>query len=155
MSVRLAPGDQAPEFTLCDDTGAEVSLSDLLGRTVVLFAYPAAMTAGCTTEACDYRDSLEALNANGIDVVGISPDKPAKLAKFRAKEHLTFPLLSDPDKAVLEAYGAYGEKTMYGKKTMGVIRSTFVIDEHGVVKHALYNVRAKGHVARVRDLLGV
>jgi peroxiredoxin Q/BCP len=155
VSVRLSPGDQAPEFTLTDDTGADVSLSDLLGRTVVLYAYSAAMTPGCTTESCDFRDSLEALNANGIDVVGISPDKPAKLAKFRAKEHLTFPLLSDPDKEVLQQYGAYGEKTMYGKKTMGVIRSTFVIDEHGIIRHALYNVRAKGHVARVRDLLGV
>jgi peroxiredoxin Q/BCP len=155
VSVRLAPGDQAPEFSLTDDTGAEVSLSDFLGRTVVLYAYPAAMTPGCTTEACDFRDSLEALHGSGVEVVGISPDKPEKLAKFRAKEHLTFPLVSDPDKAVLQQYGAYGEKNMYGKKTMGVIRSTFVIDEHGIVKHALYNVRAKGHVAKVRDLLGI
>lgn len=155
MSVRLAPGDQAPEFSLTDDTGNEVSLSDFLGRTVVLYAYPAAMTPGCTTEACDFRDSLEALHNSGVEVVGISPDKPEKLAKFRAKEHLTFPLVSDPDRAVLQQYGAYGEKNMYGKKTMGVIRSTFVIDEHGIVKHALYNVRAKGHVAKVRDLLGI
>lgn len=155
MSVRLAPGDQAPEFTLTDDTGTEVSLSDLLGRTVVLYAYPTAMTPGCTTEACDFRDSLAALQAQGIDVVGISPDSPAKLAKFRAKESLTFPLLSDPDREVLQQYGAYGEKNMYGKKTMGVIRSTFVIDSRGIIRHALYNVRAKGHVARIRDLLGV
>jgi len=155
VSVRLAPGDQAPEFSLTDDTGAQVSLSDFLGRTVILYAYPGALTPGCTTEACDFRDSLDALHASGVEVVGISPDKPEKLAKFRAKEHLTFPLLSDPDKDVLQEYGAYGEKTMYGKKTMGVIRSTFVIDEHGIVKHALYNVRAKGHVAKVRDILGI
>lgn len=155
MSVRLAPGDQAPDFTLPDDTGKDVSLSDFLGRTVVLYAYPAAMTPGCTTEACDFRDSLESLHAAGVEVIGISPDKPEKLAKFRAKEHLTFPLVSDQDKAVLSEYGAFGEKTMYGKKTMGVIRSTFVIDGHGVVQHALYNVKATGHVARVRDLLGL
>ncbi len=155
MSARLAPGDAAPEFTLEDDTGNEVSLSDFRNRTVVLYAYSAAMTAGCTTEACDFQDSLEALHAAGVEVVGISPDKPARLAKFRAKEHLTFPLLSDPDKAVLTQYGAYGEKTMYGKKTMGVIRSTFVIDDEGIIRHALYNVRAKGHVARLRDLLGI
>ena len=155
MSVRLAPGDQAPEFTLLDDSGKEVSLSDFMGRTVVLYAYPAAMTAGCTTEACDFRDSLEALHQAGIEVIGISPDKPAKLAKFRAKEQLTFPLVSDLDKSVLSEYGAYGEKTMYGKKSMGVIRSTFVIDGRGIVQHALYNVRAAGHVSRLRDLLGI
>jgi len=155
VSVRLAPGDQAPEFTLLDDSGKEVSLSDFMGRTVVLYAYPAAMTAGCTTEACDFRDSLEALHQAGIEVIGISPDKPAKLAKFRAKEQLTFPLVSDLDKSVLSEYGAYGEKTMYGKKSMGVIRSTFVIDGRGIVQHALYNVRAAGHVSRLRDLLGI
>lgn len=155
MSARLAPGDQAPEFTLPDDTGAPVSLSDFHGRTVVLYAYPAAMTSGCTTEACDFRDSLDALHASGVEVIGISPDSPEKLAKFRAKEGLTFPLLSNPDKSVLTEYGAYGEKTMYGKRTLGVIRSTFVIDSRGVVQHALYNVRAAGHVARVRDLLGI
>ena len=155
MSQRVAPGDQAPEFTLLNDAEEEVSLSDFNGRTVVLYAYPNAMTSGCTTEACDFRDSLDALNAAGIDVIGISPDKPAKLAKFRAKEGLTFTLVSDPDKEILTAYGAFGEKTMYGKKTMGVIRSTFVIDGDGAVTHALYNVRAKGHVSRVRDLLGV
>lgn len=155
MSVRLAPGDQAPEFTLTDDTGKEVSLADFRGKTVVLYAYPAAMTPGCTTEACDFRDSLDALHAAGVEVIGISPDKPEKLAKFRAKEGLTFPLVSDQDKSVLSEYGAFGEKTMYGKKTMGVIRSTFVIDGHGVVQQALYNVKATGHVARVRDLLGL
>lgn len=155
MSVRLAPGDQAPDFTLTDDQENQVSLSDFHGKTVVLYAYPAAMTPGCTTEACDFRDSLESLHSSGIEVIGISPDKPAKLAKFREKEGLTFPLLSDPDKQVLQEYGAFGEKNMYGKKTMGVIRSTFVIDGDGIVTHALYNVRAKGHVAKVRDLLGV
>lgn len=155
MSSRLTPGTQAPDFTLTDDQGNEVSLSDFHDKTVVLYAYPAAMTPGCTTESCDFRDSLESLHAAGIEVVGLSPDKPAKLAKFREKEGLTFPLLSDPDKEVLTAYGAFGEKTMYGKKTTGVIRSTFVIDSDGIIQHALYNVRAKGHVARVRDLLGV
>lgn len=155
MSTRLAPGDHAPDFTLPDDTGAEVSLSDFRGRTVVLYAYPSAMTPGCTTQACDFRDSLESLHAAGVEVVGLSPDAPARLAKFRAKEGLTFPLLSDADKAVLQEYGAYGEKTMYGKKSMGVIRSTFVIGPDGNIAHALYNVRASGHVARVRDLLGL
>ena len=155
MSVRLAPGDQAPDFTLADDQENQVSLADFRGKTVVLYAYPAAMTPGCTTEACDFRDSLESLRGAGFEVIGISPDKPAKLAKFREKEGLTFPLLSDPDKQVLQEYGAFGEKNMYGKKTMGVIRSTFVINGDGVVTHALYNVRAKGHVAKVRDLLGV
>ncbi len=154
MSNRLGPGDAAPEFSLLDDTGATLSLSDFTDQTVVLYAYPAAMTAGCTTQACDFRDSLDALHAAGYTVIGISPDKPEKLAKFRQKEGLTFPLVSDPDKSVLASYGAYGEKTMYGKKTMGVIRSTFII-EGGVIRHALYNVRAKGHVAKVRDLLGV
>ncbi len=155
MTDRLQPGDTAPGFTLTDDTGAEVSLADFAGRTVVLYAYPAAMTPGCTTESCDFRDSLSALQAAGIDVVGISPDKPTKLAKFREKEALTFPLVSDPDKEVLAAYGAFGEKKMYGKTTMGVIRSTFVIGPDGTILHALYNVRAKGHVARVLSLLGV
>ena len=155
MTSRVAPGDEAPEFALSNDVEETVRLSDFRGKTVVLYAYPAAMTSGCTTEACDFRDSLDSLQAAGIEVVGISPDKPAKLAKFRDKEGLTFTLVSDPDKEVLAAYGAFGEKTMYGKKSMGVIRSTFVIDPDGNITHALYNVRAKGHVARVRDLLGV
>lgn len=155
MSARVAPGDQAPEFTLPDDEGRQVSLSDYIGRPVILFAYPAAMTPGCTKEACDFRDSVDALAAAGYSVVGISPDKPEKNAKFRAKEGLTYPLLSDVDHSVLTTYGAYGEKSMYGQKRLGVIRSTFVIDSRGIVQHALYNVRATGHVARLRDVLGI
>lgn len=153
MPVRLEPGETAPEFTLSDDSGGQVSLSDFAGTTVVLYAYPAAMTPGCTTQACDFRDSLSALHGAGVQVVGISPDKPEKLAKFRAKEGLTFPLVSDPDRAVLTEYGAYGEKQMYGKTVTGVIRSTFVIGPDGTIEHAMYNVRAKGHVAKVRSLL--
>jgi peroxiredoxin Q/BCP len=155
MTVRLQPGDQAPDFTLTDDTGATVRLADLLGRRLVLYVYPAAMTAGCTTQACDFRDSLQALDAAGLSVVGVSPDPPAKLAKFRARDHLTFPLLSDPDHAMLEAYGAYGEKTLYGKQVQGVIRSTFVLAPDGTVEQAQYNVRATGHVAKLRRELGV
>ncbi len=155
MTNRLEPGDNAPAFTLTDDTGEQVSLGDFAGQTLVLYAYPTAMTPGCTAESCDFRDSLSALQAAGIQVVGISPDKPEKLAKFREKEGLTFPLVSDPDKDVLGAYAAYGEKKMYGKTVMGVIRSTFVIGPDGKIQHALYNVRAKGHVAKVRERLGV
>jgi peroxiredoxin Q/BCP len=155
MTVRLAPGDRAPDFTLTDDTGRDVALADLLGRRLVLYVYPAAMTPGCTTQACDFRDSLQALHAAGIDVVGVSPDSPAKLAKFRAKEGLTFPLLSDPDRTMLEAYGAFGEKKLYGKTVQGVIRSTFVLAPDGTVEQAQYNVRATGHVAKLRRELGV
>jgi peroxiredoxin Q/BCP len=155
MSMRLQPGDPAPDFDLADDTGARLRLAELRGQRVVLYAYPAAMTPGCTTQACDFRDSLDALAAAGITVVGISPDSPEKLAKFRAKEGLTFPLVSDPDKAVLTAYGAFGEKQMYGKTVTGVIRSTFVIDSEGRIEVAQYNVRAKGHVAKLRGELGV
>ena len=155
MTDRLAPGDQAPAFTLTDDHGNEVSLSDFAGSTVVLYAYPAAMTPGCTTQACDFRDSLSALQAAGIQVVGISPDSPEKLAKFREKDGLTFPLVSDPDKAVLTEYGAFGEKKMYGKTVTGVIRSTFVVNPDGTIDKAMYNVRAKGHVAKLRGELGL
>lgn len=155
MTDRLAPGDKAPAFTLTDDHGNEVSLSDFAGSTVVLYAYPAAMTPGCTTQACDFRDSLSALQAAGIQVVGISPDSPAKLAKFREKDGLTFPLVSDPDKSVLTEYGAFGEKKMYGKTVTGVIRSTFVINPDGTIDKAMYNVRAKGHVAKLRGELGL
>ncbi|WP_261556947.1 thioredoxin-dependent thiol peroxidase [Frankia tisae] len=152
-AARLAPGDPAPEFTLPDADGNEVSLSSFRGRRVVVYFYPAASTPGCTKQACDFRDSLAQLNDAGIDVLGVSPDKPAKLVKFRDNESLTFPLLSDPERSVLAAYGAFGEKTMYGKKTVGVIRSTFVIGADGRVEVAQYNVRATGHVAKLlRDL---
>lgn len=152
---KLAPGDIAPDFTLPDADGDEQTLSAHRGRKVVVYFYPAAMTPGCTTEACDFRDSLDSLAASGVDVLGISPDKPDKLAKFRDKEGLTFPLLADPDRKVLEAYGAWGEKTMYGKQTVGVIRSTFVVDEDGRIEKAFYNVRATGHVAKIRRELGI
>lgn len=155
MTDRLEPGDPAPDFDLADDAGGRIRLADLRGRRVVLYAYPAAMTPGCTTEACDFRDSLDALAAAGISVVGISPDPPAKLARFRERDGLTFPLASDPDHRVLEAYGAYGEKSMYGKVVTGVIRSTFVIDPEGRIERAMYNVRATGHVAKLRRDLGV
>lgn len=152
-NVRLSAGDAAPDFTLPTDTGDSLSLSDLRGRKVVLYAYPAAMTPGCTKQACDFRDSLASLQAAGYEVVGISPDKPAKLAKFRERDAITFPLVSDEDKNTLRTYGAFGEKQMYGKTVTGVIRSTFVIDEKGVIEHALYNVKATGHVAKLhKDL---
>ncbi|MBL1078343.1 thioredoxin-dependent thiol peroxidase [Nocardia sp. 2] len=152
---RLSPGDTAPAFTLSDADGKQVSLSDYRGRKVIVYFYPAASTPGCTKQACDFRDSLAELNEAGIDVLGISPDKPAKLAKFRDNENLTFPLLSDPDKETLSAYGAFGEKTMYGKTVVGVIRSTFLIDEKGKIEVAQYNVRATGHVAKLRRELSV
>jgi thioredoxin-dependent peroxiredoxin len=154
-TARLAPGDAAPDFTLPTDNGDTLALKDLHGRKVILYAYPAAMTPGCTTQACDFRDSLASLQSAGYEVVGISPDPPAKLAKFRERDAITFPLVSDQDKSVLTAYGAYGEKTMYGKVTTGVIRSTFVIDENGAIQHALYNVKATGHVAKLRRDLGI
>ena len=153
--ARLAEGDTAPDFTLSDDSGHAVSLSDQRGKKVILYVYPAAMTTGCTTQACDFRDSLEPLAAAGYVVWGLSPDTPEKLAEFRQHDGLTFPLLSDPDKTVLEAYGAYGEKQSYGKTVVGVIRSTFVIDEDGVVAKAMYNVKATGHVAKLRRELAV
>jgi peroxiredoxin Q/BCP len=151
---RLAPGDPAPDFTLSDADGHPVALSSFRGQRVIVYFYPAAMTPGCTTQACDFRDNLAELNGQGITVLGISPDQPAKLAKFRDKEGLTFPLLSDPDRAVLQAYGAYGEKKLYGKTTVGVIRSTFVIDADGKIEKALYGVRAAGHVARLMSEVG-
>lgn len=150
---RLVDGDPAPEFTLPDADGNKVSLSSYRGRRVIVYFYPAASTPGCTTQACDFRDSLAQLNDAGIDVLGISPDQPAKLVKFRDAEKLTFPLLSDPERSVLTAYGAYGEKMMYGKKLVGVIRSTFVVDADGNIEKALYNVKAAGHVAKlIRDV---
>ncbi|APF35393.1 peroxiredoxin [Microbacterium sp. AISO3] len=153
--TRLEPGDLAPAFTLDDQDGSALSLADLRGRRTVVFFYPAAMTPGCTREACDFRDSVESLRAAGIEVIGISRDDEAKLRRFREQEQLTYPLLSDPDHAVHEAYGAWGEKMNYGKTVEGVIRSTFVIDADGRIEHALYNVKATGHVARVRTLLGL
>jgi len=153
--TRLAPGDTAPDFTLLDADGKSVSLEDFRGRRVVVYFYPAAMTPGCTTQACDFRDSLDSLNAAGVAVVGISKDKPEKLAKFRERDALTFPLLSDPSLDVHQAYGAYGEKTMYGKKITGVLRSTFVVDADGKLEQAQYNVRATGHVAKLRRDLGL
>ena len=153
--VRLAPGDQAPDFTLPDADGRQVSLSALRGQRVIIYFYPAAMTPGCTKEACDFRDSRQDLSEAGFAVLGISPDSPAKLAKFAEREGLTFPLLSDPDKTVLKAYGAYGEKMLYGKKSVGVIRSTFVIGADGAIERAYYGVKATGHVARLRKDLGL
>ncbi|RKN07852.1 thioredoxin-dependent thiol peroxidase [Streptomyces radicis] len=153
MSVRLQPGDPAPAFTLTDADGKAVSLADHAGRKVIVYFYPAAMTPGCTKQACDFTDRLDVLATAGYEVIGVSPDSPEKLAKFRTKEDLRVTLASDPDKKVLEAYGAYGEKTMYGKKVTGVIRSTFIVDEEGKVAQAMYNVRATGHVAKlIRDL---
>lgn len=155
MSVRLEPGDLAPDFDLADDAGGRLRLSDLLGGRVVLYAYPAALTKGCTTQACDFQDSLAALADAGITVVGLSPDEPAKLADFREQQGLTFALVSDPDRTVLRAYGAFGEKQLYGRTVTGVIRSTFVIDTDGRIEQARYNVRATGHVAKLRRELGI
>jgi peroxiredoxin Q/BCP len=152
---RLSPGDVAPAFALDDADGRPVSLSDFLGRKVVLYVYPAASTPGCTTQACDFRDNLSSLADAGYAVVGLSPDPVAKLARFRDSEALTFPLLSDPTREVMTAYGAFGEKSLYGKTVVGVIRSTFVIDETGRVVTASYAVKAKGHVAKLRRHLGV
>ena len=154
-SNRLDRGDQAPEFTLDSDTGEQVALSDLRGRKVIVYFYPAAMTPGCTKQACDFTDSLESLRGAGYEVLGISPDKPQKLAKFRDRDDLTITLLSDPDKAVMKAYGAFGEKKLYGKLVEGVIRSTFVVDEDGRIELAQYNVKATGHVAKLRRDLGL
>jgi peroxiredoxin Q/BCP len=153
--TRLSAGDPAPEFTLTDDTGQQVSLADLRGGKVIVYFYPAAMTPGCTTQACDFTDSLESLQAAGYTVLGISPDKPEKLARFRERDALTVRLLSDPDRTVLAAYGAFGEKKMYGKTVQGVIRSTFVVDEEGRIELAQYNVKATGHVAKLRRDLGL
>jgi thioredoxin-dependent peroxiredoxin len=152
---RLSPGDAAPDFTLPTDDGSTVTLSDLRGRKVIVYFYPAAMTPGCTKQACDFTDSLDALKAAGYEVLGISPDKPEKLAKFRERDALTITLLSDQDKAVMTEWGAFGEKKMYGKVVQGVIRSTIVVDEDGKVEVAQYNVKATGHVAKLRRDLGL
>ncbi|WP_193080494.1 thioredoxin-dependent thiol peroxidase [Brevibacterium aurantiacum] len=152
---RLSVGDTAPDFTLSNQDEKSVTLSEFKGQRVVVYFYPAAMTPGCTTEACDFRDSLSALSAAGLVVLGISPDKPEKLKKFAEKEGLNFDLLSDPDKSMMEEWGAFGEKKNYGKVVQGVIRSTLVIDAEGAVELAQYNVKATGHVARVRKALGI
>lgn len=152
---RMSVGDTAPDFTLVNQDGKSVSLSDFKGQRVVVYFYPAAMTPGCTTEACDFRDSLSALSAAGLVVLGISPDKPEKLKKFIEKEGLTFDLLSDEDKTMMEEWGAFGEKKNYGKVVQGVIRSTVVVDAEGKVELAQYNVKATGHVGRLRKALGI
>ncbi|HEY2878435.1 thioredoxin-dependent thiol peroxidase [Nocardioides sp.] len=153
--TRLSAGDPAPDFTLPTDDGATVSLADSRGRKTIVYFYPAAMTAGCTKQACDFTDSLSSLQAHGYDVLGISPDSPAKLAKFRERDGLTITLLSDADRSVLNAYGAFGEKKLYGKAVEGVLRSTFVVDEDGKIALAQYNVKATGHVAKLRRDLGI
>jgi peroxiredoxin Q/BCP len=153
--VELTAGEPAPEFTLPDADGKPTSLKDFRGRRVIVYFYPAAMTAGCTTQACDFRDNLSELDGAGVTVIGISPDPVAKLARFRDEQDLTFPLLSDVDRTVLDAYGAYGEKKLYGKTVIGVIRSTFVVGADGRVEAAQYNVKATGHVAKLRRQLAL
>jgi thioredoxin-dependent peroxiredoxin len=155
MTTRLAPGDIAPDFTLPTADGGEITLSSLRGQHVIVYFYPAAMTPGCSTQACDFRDSLDALQSQGYAVVGISPDPVERLAEFAARDDLTFPLASDVDKKVLEAYGAWGEKSLYGKTVTGVIRSTVVVDPEGKVLLAQYNVKATGHVAKLRRELSI
>ncbi|MFN8077634.1 MAG: thioredoxin-dependent thiol peroxidase [Kineosporiaceae bacterium] len=154
---RLEPGEVAPDFTLTAADGSSVCLADLraAGNRVIVYFYPAAMTPGCTTQACDFRDNVASLAAAGLTVVGVSPDPVAKLAQFVERDSLTFPLLSDSDHAVGEAWGAWGEKSLYGKTVVGVIRSTVVVEPDGTVGLAKYNVKAKGHVASLRKALGV
>jgi len=153
--VRLAPGDPAPEFTLPDADGTPVSLASYKGRRVIVYCYPAALTPGCTTQAVDFTAAAGDLAEAGLDIIGISPDAPDKLSRFREQEELTITLLSDPGKQVLTAYGAYGPKKLYGKDVVGVIRSTFVLDAEGRVEQAAYNVKATGHVAKLRRDLGL
>lgn len=155
MTTRLTPGDTAPDFTLPDADGKPVALADYRGRRVVVYFYPAAGTPGCTKQACDFTDSFASLQSAGYDVLGISPDAPAKLAKFRERDGLTITLLSDLDRSVMKAYAAFGEKKLYGKTVEGVIRSTFVVDEDGTIALAQYNVKATGHVAKLRRDLGL
>jgi peroxiredoxin Q/BCP len=152
---QLKAGDQAPDFTLPDADGKPVSLTDYRGRRVIVYFYPAAMTPGCTTQACDFRDNLSELDGAGVTVLGISPDPVSKLARFRDEQDLSFQLLSDVEKTTLTAYGAYGEKKLYGKTVVGVIRSTFVVGPDGEVELAQYNVKATGHVAKLRRDLQV
>jgi len=153
--TRLAPGDTAPDFTLPTADGGTLTLSDLRGQHVIVYFYPAAMTPGCTTQACDFRDSLAALAVKGYAVVGVSPDPVGKLAAFVERDHLTFPLVSDVDKQVLMAWGAFGDKVLYGKTVTGVIRSTVVVDREGKVEIAQYNIKATGHVTRLRRELQI
>jgi peroxiredoxin Q/BCP len=155
MEQKLTAGTKAPEFTLKNQDDRDVSLSDFAGTKTIVYFYPAAATPGCTTQACELRDNINTLKAAGFTVLGISPDAPAKLKKFKDKEALNFDLLSDPDNQVQELYGVYGEKSMYGKTYMGLIRSTFVVDEKGEISHAFYNVKAKGHIAMLKDHLGL
>lgn len=155
MSSRLQPGDPAPDFTLPTDDGGTVTLSDLRGGRVIVYFYPAAMTPGCTTQACDFSDRLDDLTAEGYTVLGISPDPPEKLAAFRRAEDLRIVLLSDTDREVMTRWGAFGEKKLYGKVVEGVIRSTVVVDPDGLVEHAFSNVKATGHVAKLRRDLGL
>lgn len=153
--VILETGQAAPNFSLLDQNGEARSLADYRGKRVILFVYPAAMTPGCTKQACDFRDSLAPLQAAGYELLGLSPDAPEKQKRFEERDALNYPLLSDPEHETLLAYGAYGEKNLYGRISVGVIRSTFVIDEAGQIVHALYNVKATGHAARILKLLGV
>lgn len=155
VNERLSPGDRAPDFELIAADGSQVSLGDLAGHKTIVYFYPKAMTPGCTTQAVDFQTADDDLRAAGYAVVGISPDKPETLARFAEQEGLSFPLLSDPDRSTLQAYGAYGEKQNYGKTITGVIRSTVVLDADGTVEHAFYNVKAKGHVAKLRRDLGL
>jgi len=153
--MRLETGTKAPQFTLKNQDEKGISLSDYAGKNVILYFYPAASTPGCTTQACDFRDNINSLKSAGYEVLGVSPDAPAKLLKFKEKEGLNFELLSDPDNKVQEAYGAYGEKNMYGKTYMGTIRSTFAINGTGEITNAFYNVKAKGHIEMLRKALGI
>jgi len=153
--TRLSAGDKAPDFTLPDPDGTPVTLSSFAGKNVVVYFYPAASTPGCTTQACDFRDNIASLRSAGYEVLGISPDSQDKQRRFRDEEHVPYPLLCDPSHEVLEAYGAWGEKNNYGKTVIGVIRSTFVIDEKGEIEKAMYGVKATGHVAKLRRDLGL
>ena len=153
--MKLETGSKAPGFTLTNQDEKSISLSDYAGKKVIVYFYPAASTPGCTTQACDFRDNINSLKSAGYTVLGISPDSPKKLKNFKEKEGLNFELLSDPDNKVQEAYGAYGEKSMYGKTYMGTIRSTFAVDESGNISHAFYNVKAKGHIEMLRKAMGI
>lgn len=155
MSTKLEKGAAAPTFTLDDENGSPVSLADYSGQKVIVYFYPAASTPGCTTEACDFRDNINSLKSSGYQVLGVSKDEPAALQKFKDEQGLNFPLLSDPELTVHQAYGAYGEKNNYGRIVTGTIRSTFVVDEQGAVELPLYNVKATGHVASLRKKLGL